>query len=71
MELVGSSRKKSDLQLDDASYLIEKLMQVMKDSIKRPYLDFLHPTMTDDDFFTWTDWIKSQFGKLLVYYGHA
>ena len=53
VELVGSPRKKStELQLDDASDSIEKLMQVMKTSRKRPYLDLLDPPMTNEDFVT-------------------
>ena len=68
VELVGSPRKKStELQLDDASDLIGNLIQVMKDSRKRPYLDFLDPTMTNEDFVTRTGWTKIQFDKLLDY----
>ena len=53
VELVGSPRKKStELQLDDASDSIENLMQVMKTSRKRPYLDLLDPPMTNEDFVT-------------------
>ena len=61
VELVGSLWKKStELQFDDASDLIENLMQVMKASRKRPYLDLLDPTMTNEDFVTWTGWTKIQ-----------
>ena len=68
VELVGTPRKKStELQLDDAPDLIKNLMQVMKASRKRPYLDFLDPTMTNEDFVTWTGWTKIQFDKMLDY----
>ena len=62
-----SGLKSTELQLDDASDLIENLMQVMKASRKRPYLDFLDPTMTNDDFVTWTGWTKIQFDNMLDY----
>ena len=68
VELVGSPRKKStELQLDDASDLIENLMQVMTASRKRHYLDFLDPALTNEDFVTWTRWTKIQFDKMLDY----
>ena len=37
----------------------------MQTSRNRPYLDFLDPSMSDEDYITWTGWNKEQFNNML------
>ena len=66
--LENSPRKTSaELIPSDASNLIQKLLEVTQTSLKRPYLDFLDPTMSDEDYISLTGWNKEQFKNMLGY----
>ena len=57
----------AELEPEDASDVIRQLLAVLQTSRNRPYLDFLDPSMSDEDFITWTGWNKEQFNNMLDY----
>ena len=66
--LENSPRKTSEeLIPSDAPNLIQKLLEFTQTSLKRPYLDFLDPTMSDEDYISWTGWNKEQFQYMFGY----
>ena len=64
---IAPRQPSAELEPEDASDVIRELLAVTQTSRNRPYLDFLDPSMSDEDYITWTGWNKAQFNNMLDY----
>ena len=51
---IATRKPSAELEPEDASDVIRQLLAALQTSRNRPYLDFLDPSMSDEDFITWT-----------------
>ena len=62
---IAPRKPSAELEPENASDVFRQLLAVMQTSRNRPYLDFLDPSMSDEDYITWTGWNKEQFNNML------
>ena len=57
-------RLATSLSSSDMVTLVSDLISLLQEAVTSPRLDFLNPSLTDEDYLAWTGWTKDQFDDM-------